>query len=79
MVAHERLTGPRVTIDLLLAKLRSFSNIPAFFYLNCSKTVIPSPVKLPYLAETIDISTASKIILFILKYLYVKKVKIHSL
>ena len=44
-----------------------------------SKNVIPSPVKLPYLAETIDISTASKIILFILKYLYVKKVKIHSL
>ena len=30
MVAHERLTEPRVTIEILLAKPRSFSNLPAF-------------------------------------------------
>ena len=30
MVACERLTEPRVTIERLLAKARSFSNIPAF-------------------------------------------------
>ena len=30
MVAHERLTEPRVTKELLLAKRRSLSNLPAF-------------------------------------------------
>ena len=34
MVAHERLTEPRVTIKLLLAKPRSFSNLLAFLILN---------------------------------------------
>ena len=34
VVAHERLTEPRVTMELLLAKLRSFSNLPAFLDLN---------------------------------------------
>ena len=30
MVAHERLTEPRVTTSELLAKPKSFSNLPAF-------------------------------------------------
>ena len=30
MVAHDRLIEPRVTIEGLLAKPRSFSNLPAF-------------------------------------------------
>ena len=34
MGAHERLTEPRVTMKLFLAKPRSFSNLPVFFYLN---------------------------------------------
>ena len=34
VVAHERLTEPRVTMEWLLAKLGSFSNLPAFLYLN---------------------------------------------
>ena len=36
MVAHERLTEPRVTIDWLLAKPRIFSNLPAFLDLSGS-------------------------------------------
>ena len=38
MVAHETLTEPRVTIEWLFAKPRSFSNLPAFFNLNGSIT-----------------------------------------
>ena len=34
MVAHERLTEPRVTMELLLAKPRSFSTLPAFLDLK---------------------------------------------
>ena len=34
MVTHERLTAPRVTIELLLAKPRSFLNLHAFLELN---------------------------------------------
>ena len=34
MVAPERLTEPRVTIERFLAKPRSFSNLPAFLDLN---------------------------------------------
>ena len=34
MVAHERRTEPRVTIEWLLAKPRSFSNLRAFLDLN---------------------------------------------
>ena len=30
VVAHERLTEPRVTMECLLAKPRSFSNLPTF-------------------------------------------------
>ena len=33
-VAHSRLTEPLVAIDGLLAKTRSFSNLPAFLDLN---------------------------------------------
>ena len=40
LVAHERLTESRVTIEWLLAKLRSFSNLPAFLDLNGSLTKI---------------------------------------
>ena len=36
--AHDRLTEPRVTIYWLLAKLMSFSNLPAFLDLNGKKT-----------------------------------------
>ena len=35
MVTHERLTEPRVIMKWLLAKPRSFSNLPAFHDLNC--------------------------------------------
>ena len=34
MVVRERLTEPRVTIEGLLAKPRSFSNLPAFLDVN---------------------------------------------
>ena len=34
VVAHERLTEPRITMEWLLAKLRSFSNLSAFLDLN---------------------------------------------
>ena len=34
VVAHERLTEPCVTMESLLAKLRSFSNLPAFLDLH---------------------------------------------
>ena len=34
MVAHETLTEPRVTMEWLLAKPRSFSNLPVFLDLN---------------------------------------------
>ena len=34
MVTQERLTEPRITIVRLLAKLRRFSNLPAFLDLN---------------------------------------------
>ena len=34
VVAHERLTEPRVTMEWLLAKPRSYSNLPAFLDLN---------------------------------------------
>ena len=34
VVAHERLTEPIVTMESLLAKPRSFSNLPAFLDLN---------------------------------------------
>ena len=34
MVAHERLTEPRITMEGLLAKPRSFSNFPAFLDLD---------------------------------------------
>ena len=34
MVAHERLTEPRVTMDEHLAKPRSFSNLTAFLDLK---------------------------------------------
>ena len=34
MVAHERLTEPRVIMKGLLAKPRSFSNLPVFLNLN---------------------------------------------
>ena len=37
VVAHERLTEPRVTMDWLLAIPRSFSNLTAFFDLNGRK------------------------------------------
>ena len=37
LVAHERLTEPRVTIEWLLAKPRSFPNLPAFLDLNGGK------------------------------------------
>ena len=40
MVVHERLTEPRVKIEKLLAKLRRFSNLPAFLDLNGKKTKI---------------------------------------
>ena len=40
MVAHERLTEPRVTMDRLLAKPMSFSNVPAFLDLDGSKNNI---------------------------------------
>ena len=33
MVAHERLNEPCVTIDWLLAKQKSFSNLPVFLIL----------------------------------------------
>ena len=33
-MAHERLTEQRVTIDRLLAKSRTFSNLPAFLDFN---------------------------------------------
>ena len=36
VVAHERLTEPRVTMEWLLAKPRSFWNLPAFSDLNGS-------------------------------------------
>ena len=37
VVAHERLTEPGVTMDWLLAKPRSFSNLPAFLDISiCS-------------------------------------------
>ena len=39
VVAHERPTEPRVTMELLLAKPRSFSTIPVFLDLNGS--IIP--------------------------------------
>ena len=34
VVAHERLLEPRVTMEWLLAKPRSFSNLPTFLDLN---------------------------------------------
>ena len=34
MVANERLTEPGITMEGLLVKLRSFSNLPAFLDLN---------------------------------------------
>ena len=34
MVAHERLAEPRVTMEWLLVKPRSLSNLPAFLDLN---------------------------------------------
>ena len=34
VVAHERLTEPRVPMEWLLAKPRSFSNLSAFLDLN---------------------------------------------
>ena len=34
MVAHERPTEPGVTMERLLAKPRSFANLPAFLDLN---------------------------------------------
>ena len=34
MVAYERLSELRVTMEWLLAKPRSFSNVPAFLDLN---------------------------------------------
>ena len=34
VVAHERLTEPRVTMEWQLAKPRSFSNLPAFLDLH---------------------------------------------
>ena len=37
VVAHERLTGPRVTMEWLLAKPRSFSNLTAFLDLMVKK------------------------------------------
>ena len=40
VVAHETLTEPRVTIELLLAKPRTFSNLPAF--LDFNGTIIES-------------------------------------
>ena len=40
MLAHERLTEPRVKRELLLAKSRSFSNLPAFLDLSGIKSVI---------------------------------------
>ena len=44
VVAHERLTESRVTMSWLLAKPKSFSNLPAFLDLNGSKTyVFPLP------------------------------------
>ena len=38
MVAHERLTKPRVTIEGLLEKPSSFSNLPAFLDLHGMKS-----------------------------------------
>ena len=38
VVAYERLTKPRFTMARLLAKARSFSNLPAFLDLNGRKT-----------------------------------------
>ena len=38
VVAHERLTEPSVTMEWLLAKPRSISNLPAFLDLNGSLT-----------------------------------------
>ena len=40
-MAHERLTEPRVTMESLLVKLRSFSNLPAF--LDLCRTFFDSP------------------------------------
>ena len=40
MVAHERLTEPRVTIERVLAKPRSFSNLPTFLDLDGIKIFI---------------------------------------
>ena len=37
MVAHQRLIEPRVTMEHLLAKQRSFSDLPAFLNLNGSE------------------------------------------
>ena len=45
MVAHERLTEPRVTKECLLAKPRSFLNIHAFLYLNGSILSLKQSVK----------------------------------
>ena len=38
MVAHERLTEPRVTMEWILEKSRSFSNLHAFLDLNGRET-----------------------------------------
>ena len=40
MVAHEILTEPHLTVALLLAKPRSFSNLPVFLDLNSRKIYI---------------------------------------
>ena len=37
MMAHERLTEPRLTMECLLAKPRSFSNLPSLLDLNSRK------------------------------------------
>ena len=36
MVAQERLTEPRITLERLLEKPRSFSNLPVFLDINGS-------------------------------------------
>ena len=36
-MALKRVTEPRVTIERLLSKPRSFSNLPAFLALDCIK------------------------------------------
>ena len=51
MVANERLTEPRVAMEWLLAKPRSFSNLPAFLDLNGTKTISTIRSKIDYKTE----------------------------